>query len=163
MEDLNSMDQMPPVTLDANFPEKASELTLQFTYPPGKQAFSFKNNSEPLEVWQRRCKDKLVELLNCHVPAPCTARELRQTQFGGVAIKALVMRVSEALSIPAYLLLPEKDRHPSMAVMAIHGHGEVESSIGGGDWEDYHHPFALKVAQLGPDGSLPGTAAASAP
>lgn len=59
----------------------------------------------------------------------------------------MVMQVSGDLSIPAYLLLPPSNTTPGVAVLAIHGHGEVEPCLGRRD--DYHHQFALKLAQQG--------------
>jgi dienelactone hydrolase len=64
-----------------------------------------------------------------------------------VRIQALVMQVNDDLSIPAYLLVPEAVRAPASAVIAIHGHGDIEPCLGARD--DYHHQFALKLAQAG--------------
>jgi dienelactone hydrolase len=99
------------------------------------------------ESWRRRCKEKLATLLRFQAPQPCTVRELRQTVHEGVTIKALIMSVNERLELPAYLLLPGTDRPSHTAVMAIHGHGEVEPCIGVRD--DYHHQFALELARRG--------------
>jgi dienelactone hydrolase len=65
----------------------------------------------------------------------------------GVRIAALVMKVNDDVSIPAYLLFPEKLVAPGTAIFAIHGHGEIEPCIGQRD--EYHHQFALKLAQAG--------------
>ncbi|MCZ6679095.1 MAG: hypothetical protein O7E52_17820 [Candidatus Poribacteria bacterium] len=51
------------------------------------------------------------------------------------------------MSIPGYLLLPEKPTDDHRAVIAIHGHGTVEPCIGSS--EDYHHSFALELAKNG--------------
>ena len=53
------------------------------------------------------------------------------------------MQVSDDFSIPAYLLRPEKSQYPGSAVMAIHGHGEVEPLVGLHD--DYHHRMGLRL------------------
>jgi dienelactone hydrolase len=57
------------------------------------------------------------------------------------------MKIDDNLSIPAYLLIPDDTRDTSRAVMAIHGHGEVDACLG--IWDDYHHSFALALAQAG--------------
>jgi dienelactone hydrolase len=59
------------------------------------------------------------------------------------------MQVDDMFSIPAYLLIPAVPKDSSRAVMAIHGHGEVDMCIGLGEWDDYHHSFALALAQAG--------------
>jgi len=134
--------------LGSGFLITPSELVLQFSYPEGERRLSFKNRSgEDLETWRNQCRAKLGELLNFRTPEPCPVKELRRAEHAGIAIQALVMQVSGDLSIPAYLLVPGRNTKPGIAVMAIHGHGEVEPCIGLRD--DYHHQFALKLAQQG--------------
>jgi cephalosporin-C deacetylase-like acetyl esterase len=57
------------------------------------------------------------------------------------------MKVDENLSLPGYLLVPEKGKKGKSAVVAIHGHGRVEPFLGLLD--DYHHSFALELAKAG--------------
>jgi dienelactone hydrolase len=64
-----------------------------------------------------------------------------------VKVEAWVMTVDESLSIPAYLLTPKSGGRDAEAVMAIHGHGRAEPCVGLRD--DYHHRFALRLAQAG--------------
>jgi dienelactone hydrolase len=134
--------------LGSEFLITPAELVLKFSYPDGERRLSFKNgSSEDLEAWRNQCKAKLGELLSFQAPEPCPVKELRRTEHGGIVMQALVMQVSGDLSIPAYLLLPRKNTGSGVAVMAIHGHGEVEPCIGLRD--DYHHQFALRLAQQG--------------
>ena len=127
---------------------KPSELTLKFSYPAGARRLSFVNNTRlDSELWRERCKSKLIQLLNFEAPKPCPVREVRRTEREGISFRALVMQVSDNLSIPAYLLVPAKDAHPGLAVMAIQGHGEVEPLIGVRD--EPHHQFALELARAG--------------
>ena len=127
---------------------KPSELTLKFSYPAGARRLSFVNNSRmDSEIWRERCKFKLIQLLNFEQPKSCPVRELRRTEREGIVFKALIMQVSDTLSIPAYLLVPARDSHPGVAVMAIQGHGEVEPLIGVRD--EAHHQFALNLARAG--------------
>ena len=60
------------------------------------------------------------------------------------------MDVSDDLSIPAYLLIPAEGKEPTKAVVAIHGHGDIEPCIGQRR-NDYHRQFALELA--GPAGT----------
>jgi dienelactone hydrolase len=132
----------------SDFLVQPSELTLKFSYPEGARRLSFVNDARvDMDLWRERCKGKLLQLLNFEMPQPCPARELRRAERGGISYRALVMQVSDNLSIPAYLLLPAKDRHPGLAVMAIQGHGEVEPLLGLRD--EAHHQFALELARAG--------------
>lgn len=58
----------------------------------------------------------------------------------------MVLDADQGLTIPGHLLEPEGTQ-PRGAVMAIHGHGEVEAVIGVHD--DYHHKFGLELARAG--------------
>jgi len=49
--------------------------------------------------------------------------------------------------MPAYLLIPESGGRSGHAVMAVHGHGFAPPCVGSRD--DYHHQFALRLAQAG--------------
>ena len=123
------------------------ELTLAFHHPEGARRLSFQNFEGPPEEWKSQTKTKLADLLKVTDPAPCPVKELRAVEHQGVTIQALVMTVDENLSIPAYLLEPEDGIPRKSAVMAIHGHGRAEPSVGAVD--DYHHFFALELAKDG--------------
>lgn len=123
------------------------ELTLEYGHAPGKRRLSFGKTQLSPEEWKRETRAKLAQLLKVREPEPREVSEKRQTEYQGVVIRALVMKVSENLTIPAYLLAPA-DRAPDKStVMAIHGHGSVEPCIGLRD--DYHHLFALELAKDG--------------
>jgi len=126
---------------------RPEELALKFRHEKGLRRLSFCNFDGPAEAWRSACREKLAELLGFSRPSPCPARLFRSTEHEGVTIEAWVMKVSESLSIPAYLLSPKSVRSPTKAVMAIHGHGQVEACV----WprEDYHHAFALELAKAG--------------
>ena len=131
--------------LDRRFLVRPEELTLKFRHERAQRRLSFSKYEGTPEAWRRACRDKLVELLGCSKPAPCPARLLRKTTCGDVDIEAWVMSIDTSLSIPAYFLSPRA--RSGKAVMAIHGHGEAEPCVGARD--DYHHTFALKLAQAG--------------
>ncbi len=133
--------------LDPTFPVRADELHLSFSYPPGERRLSFAKCATDPQGWRMSAKQKLVELLGLQPIEPCEVITLRETRVGNVSIQAQVMRLDETLSVPAYLLIPDRVHDASVAVMAIHGHGIAESCIGPDN--DYHHQFALALAQHG--------------
>ena len=126
---------------------QADELNLGFSYTPGEPRLSFSRYASTSQIWHDEVKRKLSELLGLQPILPCEVTSLREIRVGDVTVRALRMRVDEMLSIPAYLLIPGEPRDAGVAVMAIHGHGEAEPCIGASD--DYHHQFALVLAQHG--------------
>jgi dienelactone hydrolase len=129
---------------------RPEELDLSFSHGAAQARLAFHNWTGTPEAWKSACRDQLSSLLGLEIPATSgIVREIRQMDEAGVTIQALIMQVNEALSIPAYLLIPAVPKTPSRAVMAIHGHGKVELCIGLGQWDDYHHSFALALAQAG--------------
>ena len=126
---------------------KKSELNLKYRHAPANRRLSFRNADMPPDRWRIRAKEKLAEILKISEIHPGEVSVLRKGEFQGVTIHALVMRIDDNLSIPAYLLIPDPAKSPRSAVMAIHGHGSVEPAIGLVD--DYHHFFALELARDG--------------
>jgi hypothetical protein len=134
-------------TLDPLFLITESELDLKFEYSGATRNLSFHNFKGTRQAWLEQCRSKLRELMALSDPSPGPVRELRKKIHQGVTIRALVMQVTPGLSIPAYLLEPPPGVTRRRALMAIHGHGEVEPVIGLRD--DYHHAFGLEMAKLG--------------
>ena len=126
---------------------RREELTLRFRHTGGKRRLSFAKFKGTPQAWREVCRNKLAELIGFSKPAPCRAKLVRSTEHQGVHIEAWVMQVDESLSIPAYLLSREAKARRDRAVMTIHGHGAVEPCVGMHD--DYHHQFALRLAQAG--------------
>jgi len=126
---------------------KKSELDLRFNRPPANRRLSFQNVNIPPEQWKIKAKEKLKEILKISEVDPGEVKELRKIEFQGITIHALVMEIDDNLSIPAYLLTPNPAVSQKSAVMAIHGHGSVEPTIGLVD--DYHHLYALELAKDG--------------
>ncbi|MHC4521503.1 MAG: dienelactone hydrolase family protein, partial [Planctomycetota bacterium] len=133
--------------VDKDFFIRPEELTLKFLHGEGKRRLSFHRFEGTPQAWREACRAKLAELLGFVEPSPCPARLVRSTQHEGVHVEAWVMQVDERLSIPAYLLSLKAVTRTQKAVMAVHGHGEAESCVGVRD--DYHHAFALRLAQAG--------------
>ncbi len=126
---------------------RREELTLKFRHTGAKRRLSFAKFKGTPQAWKKACRDKLAELIGFSKPAPCRAKLVRATEHHGVHIEAWVMQVDDNLSIPAYLLSREAKAKRDRAVMSIHGHGAVEPCVGMRD--DYHHQFALRLAQAG--------------
>jgi len=124
-----------------------SELTLEFSHPAPKRALSFHNMDIPPEQWKTEAKEKLREILRIGEITPGNVTELRKMKYQDITIHALIMKIDDNLTIPAYLLTPDPAKTRKSAVMAIHGHGEVEPAIG--LFDDYHHFFALELAKDG--------------
>jgi dienelactone hydrolase len=99
------------------------------------------------QAWREACRDKLSDLLGCRPPAPGSARLVRAREYEGVTVEAWIMAVSADLELPACLLVPLTEAYPRRAVFAVHGHGEIGPCLGLRD--DYHHSFALRLAQAG--------------
>lgn len=133
--------------IDARFFVQSDELTLRALQTPGSRALSFANFGGTRDEWRTACKAKLAELIGFEPPSNGTATRLRTIQYAGVTIEAWIMTVSDSLSMPAYLLYPESGGRPGRAIMAVHGHGRAEPCIGREN--DYHHEFALRLAQAG--------------
>jgi dienelactone hydrolase len=136
--------------MDRNFIIRPDELDLTFSHGTGHRQLSFQNWKGTPEAWKSACRDQLSSLLGLEPPTnPGNVRAIRQLEEAGVIIQALIMQIDDQLSIPAYFLIPAVPKNPSRVVMAIHGHGVVDMCIGLGEWDDYHHSFALALAQAG--------------
>lgn len=124
---------------------KKDELILRLKADKPERKISFKNYSGDYAAWEKVAVDKFAELISYLPPDARNVTELRAVKIDGVIYHALVMQVSAALSVPAYLLEPEGD--VKGAIMAIQGHGSVENVIGFN--EDYHHKFGYELAKDG--------------
>ncbi len=134
--------------MDKAFYITANELKLSFDHGKGLRRLSFGKSALTFQEWQVQAKQKLSDLLGLELPVSAgIVRELRTSVIDSVEITALAMQISDAFSIPAYLLVPKHARTSTKAVIAIHGHGEVEPCIGA--YDDYHHAFALELARGG--------------
>jgi dienelactone hydrolase len=133
--------------LDARILLTQDELTLRFRHAVPVPRYAFAEMGLPFDQWQERCRAKLAELLPVGEVHPCRMQEQRRVSWGGIRVRALTMEVDDTLSLPGYLLESE-GHHPSRGtVLAVHGHGEVDACLG--LHEDYHHGFALALAQEG--------------
>jgi dienelactone hydrolase len=122
-----------------------SELKLTFHHSTSERVLSYQNYKGDFENWKKETRQKFAELTGYQAPAERKVTALRKIVYEGIIFHALIMEVSENLTIPAYLLEPENNIKG--AVMAIHGHGRVEPMIGLSD--NYHHQFAFALAKEG--------------
>jgi dienelactone hydrolase len=141
------MDRMEETGVPEEFLIKKSELNLRYGHAPADRRLSFHNVNLPPGQWKIEAKKKLKEILKISEIDRGDVKELRKIKFQGVMIHALLMKIDDNLTIPAYLLTPDPAKKKKSAVIAIHGHGSVEPSIGLVD--DYHHYYALELAKDG--------------
>jgi dienelactone hydrolase len=133
--------------MDEQFLIKPTELLLELSHRSGERRLSYSNWSGPITLWRQKCRQKLADLLGLSLECAGSVTELRRMQFGDVVLRALTMDLGVPFTIPAYLLVPSSPIASDAAVVAIHGHGEVEPCVGIRD--DYHHCFALALARAG--------------
>ncbi|TDD14467.1 hypothetical protein E1218_33000 [Kribbella turkmenica] len=135
--------------MDYDFLIQPDELTLRYRTPRASRRLSFANAGLAWADWRPRAKAKLAELLGVDKGVgPGEVTEVRRISHGDVDVVTVVMRVSDELSVPAYLLLPATATES--VVVALHGHGQVDECLAiDGVREDYHHNFALVLAQAG--------------
>jgi dienelactone hydrolase len=122
-----------------------SELKLNFHHSAPVRKLSWQNYEGDLESWRKDVLRKFSELTGYVEPGKREVEFIRSTEYEGIKYSAFIMKVSELLSIPAYLLEPAGEIKG--AVMAIHGHGAVEPLIG--LYDDYHHMYGLELAREG--------------
>ena len=94
--------------MDKAFYITANELKLSFNHGKGSRRLSFGKSALTFQEWQVQAKQKLSDLLGLELPVSAgIVRELRTSVIDSVEITALAMQISDAFSIPAYLLVPK--------------------------------------------------------
>jgi dienelactone hydrolase len=100
-----------------------------------------------LEAWRARCGARLGDLLG--PTPPCVPLELETTEVvacEGYTRARVVFDTEAAMSVPAYLLVPDGRATPGSAVLAVHGHGPGKSVVVG--LEDSESPNGDYARQL---------------
>jgi dienelactone hydrolase len=113
---------------------------------------------EVLESWRQRCATRLEELLG-PLPerVPLELETLESSAVDGYRLDKVVFDTEDAMSVPAYRLVPDGISGPGPAVLAVHGHGPGKVRVVGLDetaspWDDYARQFALRgYVVLAPD------------
>ncbi|WP_433164382.1 hypothetical protein [Kribbella sp. CA-247076] len=141
--------------MDYDFLIRPDELTLRYRTPRASPRLSFETAGLAWADWRTQAKAKLAEVVGVDERVRAGGvTEVRRTSHEDVGVVALVMRVSDELSVPAYLLQPATQT--GSAVIALHGHGQVDECLAiDGVREDYHHNFAFVLAQAGHTVLLP--------
>ncbi len=112
------------------------------------------------EIWQRKLRGKLVELLGESPIRKCSLRpqSLGIEDFGGYTRERVVSRSRNNLSVFGYYLLPKPvPEAPLPAVLCLHGHGRGVDSIVGiaedgtqrSEYGEYQRDFALQCVDRG--------------
>jgi len=121
-------------------------LNLKYAYPMPEKAYAYKASEEPA-AWQAKCRKKLAELIACDLDFKAKKIEIHHTTaIANGKVISLIMHVNDALSIPAYLFVPDEIKHKT-PVIAIQGHGYVKGVLG--IKNDYHHGFGLELFRAG--------------
>jgi dienelactone hydrolase len=86
------------------------------------------------EAWRARCAARLDGLLGpWPEPVPLEAETTETVAEPGYTRSRVVFDAEAAMSVPAYLLVPEGRTAPGSAVVAVHGHGPGKSQVCGLD------------------------------
>lgn len=104
---------------------------------------------------RRRCLADLLGPLPGHVPLDLETLEAVNCKH--YVRQKIVFDSEEAMSVPAYMLVPHTRHEPGPAVLAVHGHGPGKSQVVGLEETetpggDYAHQLALRgYVVLAPD------------
>ncbi len=130
----------------------ADELDLRLAPRNAERRLAFGTSGLPYGDWAGAARDRLTALLGLPGrPAGTDATVIRTVLDHGVRVEVLRLEAEPGLSLPGYLLSPDDgSATEGRVVLALHGHGEVETSLAvDGVHEDYHHRFAHRLALAG--------------
>jgi dienelactone hydrolase len=130
----------------------ADELDLRVGRRTAERRLAFGTAGLPHREWADAARERLTDLLALpSPPGDARATVVRTVTADGVRTEVIRLDSEPGLSLPGYLLSPEGgSRTDGRIVLALHGHGEVESSLAvDGVDEDYHHRFAHRLARAG--------------
>jgi dienelactone hydrolase len=104
-----------------------------------------------IPLWRERRRARLVELLGpMPTPVPLNAGTLESVQCDGYRRDLIVFDTEDTMSVPAYLLVPEKRVSAGAAVLACHGHGPGKSQAVGLEHTNApNSDYALQLVQQG--------------
>ncbi|HVT42254.1 MAG TPA: alpha/beta hydrolase family protein [Acidimicrobiales bacterium] len=108
---------------------------------------------DALTAWVERCRGRLHELLGPEpAPVPLDFETLDSVDCDGYRRDKVVFDVEDAMSVPAYLLVPDarRDAPPGAAVLACHGHGPGKSQVVGLEHTDMPNAdYGLHLVERG--------------
>jgi len=105
-----------PVNTDIVIAAKNAALSMRFRG----------TTAEECRTWQKRFREKLIELLGPHAPPQkWSAEEERRTELADHTRYELLLKADGVPTVPVYLLLPKgaSREHKVPAVLCVHGHG----------------------------------------
>ena len=137
----------PSEFLPADFFVGPAELELNWRAAAPARQLAFATFAGTREEWTALARERLAECIGLERAEPGEVRALRELAQDGVRATALVMQTARGLSLPAYLLEPSAGAGRARAVMALHGHGQIDAMVGARG--DYHHRFAWWLARAG--------------
>ena len=115
--------------------------------------------TEPAAVpgWRARTRGRLTDLLGQFPRAvPLNAEVTERIDCDGYVRERIVFDSEPAMSVPAYLLVPEGRRRAGPTVLALHGHGPGKAEVVGLDTPEvrnaaaeHHGDYAHRLAQAG--------------
>jgi dienelactone hydrolase len=87
---------------------------------------------ESMATWLPRRRARLRELLGpMPRPVPLNIETLESVEVDGYRRDKIVFDTEDTMSVPAYLLVPDRRLGPGAAVLACHGHGPGKSQVVG--------------------------------
>ncbi len=105
-----------------------------------------------LEPWRARVRARLLAMLGPQpVPVPLDVETTDSVDCGSYRRDRIVFDSEEAMSVPAYLLVPHERTEAGPAILAIHGHGPGKARICGVLEEEHDEglPYAHVLAAEG--------------
>ena len=143
--------------VDANEFDPVAWSRERYKAAPLRLAFRAKNRKET-EKWQKRLREKVVELLGGFPPrSALNARTLETRDFPAYRRERFIFESRPGVGVLAFLITPARAKGPLPTVICVPGHGRgVEDIVGideaGRERTDrpgYQHDFALQVADHG--------------
>jgi dienelactone hydrolase len=102
-----------------------------------------------LDAWRERVRGELTRLLGPQPERVPLDTEVTDTFDCGDHLRFRIVYDTEAaMSVPAYLLVPDDRQVPGPAVLAVHGHGPGKEMICGLTGSECEH-YALQLVRLG--------------
>ncbi len=104
-----------------------------------------------LGPWRVRRRERLIELLGpMPVRVPLNLETLESVECDGYRRDKVVFDSEDAMSVPAYLLVPDGRTAPGPAILACHGHGPGKSQAVGLEHTDApNSDYALQLVRQG--------------
>lgn len=122
------------------------DLVLKYSYEIPSKSMAYTDAENPVE-WQRVCRQKLCELVNCGFDFEERAVKIHHsTKMDFGTVHSLIMKIDDTLALPAYLLVPNEPKVET-PVIAVQGHGYVKGVLG--IYDDYHHAFGVELCRAG--------------